>query len=213
MIEWLNQNEGIANIILALCTIFLSVIAIIISLSTARVQNKISLLHNRIDAVNALETFCMATNHALDCADAAESGSQTPPPIPPFDRFRAILTSDNGQRVAKSLYDELSKMQEQQKGQPKSTMQSELCTQRINQIVGEILLSEFAYISSIEKRIRQAEYIFSKSSFPYIESLSSAVVEHFLSGGCKGELLREKYENFTKADILKKMKVELNIKN
>lgn len=52
MIEWLNLNEGITNILLSIISLIIAFIAIIISVLTAKRQNKIALFEKRYEVYN-----------------------------------------------------------------------------------------------------------------------------------------------------------------
>jgi len=46
--SWLTENEGVVSLFVSVCTVFISIVAIVISFNIANRQNKIGLFENGI---------------------------------------------------------------------------------------------------------------------------------------------------------------------
>ncbi len=59
IIEWLNNNQGFVSAILTILTVAISVIAIFITVTTTKKQNRIALLDKRIRFINDLDEYVL----------------------------------------------------------------------------------------------------------------------------------------------------------
>ena len=66
MIQWTNSNQGFASVMLSVVTILLAIIAIWVSISTSKMQNKIALFEKRHEIFYILWKWCDISKITFD---------------------------------------------------------------------------------------------------------------------------------------------------